>query len=149
MNRNGILIIEDDREMCEELAEILRMEGYAVDQANDGNEGKKMVDKCDYDVVLLDLKLPGIGGSKLIRHIKKNRQARVIVITGKPLTSELHEMLEPEDQEDLDAIELADEFVEKPFNIEAVLHTIRKLMGESARPVSTQDEDIREPETDP
>ena len=149
MSRNGILIIEDDREMCEELAEILRMEGYAVDQANDGNEGKKMVDSGDYDVVLLDLKLPGISGSELIRHINKNRQARVIVITGKPLTSELHEMLEPEDQEDLDAVELADEFVEKPFNIEVVLSTIRKLMDEGAKPVSSQETDIRKPGTDP
>lgn len=149
MNRNGILIIEDDREMCEELAEILRMEGYAVGQANDGDEGKKMVDKGDYDVVLLDLKLPGISGSELIRHIKKNMQARVIVITGKPLTSELHEMLEPEDREDLDAIELADEFAEKPFRIEAVLRTIRKLMDESAGPASSQNAPVREPETDP
>lgn len=149
MNRNGILIIEDDREMCEELAEILRMEGYSVDQANDGNEGKKMVDKGDYDVVLLDLKLPGISGSELIRHIKKNREASVIVITGKPLTSELHEMLEPEDQEDLDTIELADEFAEKPFKIEAVLRTIRKLMDESAGPASSQDAPVRETETDP
>ncbi|MFO7915318.1 MAG: response regulator [Candidatus Krumholzibacteriales bacterium] len=148
MNKNGILIIEDDREMCEEFAEILRLEGYEVDQANDGIEGKKLVDRGDYEVVLLDLKLPGISGSELLKYIKKNRLARVIVITGKPLTSELHEILEPEDHQDMEAVELADGFAEKPFNIEEVLSAIRELTAYRGNPVSSGEPDIKEPETD-
>jgi DNA-binding response OmpR family regulator len=127
MNRGSILIIEDDREMCEELAEMLRLEGYSVDKAYNGKKGKRLVDSKGYATILLDLKLPTLDGIDLLQHIKRNHQARVIVITGKPLRSELHQTLKPDEKQYLETLKLADGFAEKPFEIESVLDSIRKL----------------------
>ncbi len=127
MKKNRVLIVEDDREMCDELAEILSMEGYSVDKAYEGKEGKRLVDSFDYAVVLLDLRLPGFNGSELLRHVKGNCASRVLVITGKPLKSELREYLRPKEEEDFAALELADGIAEKPFEVEAVIESVRKL----------------------
>jgi len=127
MKKNSVLIVEDDREMCDELAEILSTEGYSVDRAYEGDEGRRLVDKFDYAVVLLDLKLPGFNGSELLRYVKKNCDSSVLVITGKPLKSELRDYLRPKEEVDLEAIELADGIAEKPFNIEAVIESVRNL----------------------
>jgi len=148
MNKVGILVIEDDREMCEELAEILRLEGYSVEKAYDGIEGMKLVDSRNYDMVLLDLKLPGFDGADLLRHIKKNTSVPVIVITGKPITSELQGILEPEDEKDLEALKLADGFAEKPFNIKAVLGAIRELKSTGGAPVSPEQKSSGKPRKD-
>ncbi|MBD3422835.1 MAG: response regulator [Candidatus Latescibacteria bacterium] len=146
MNKNGVLIIEDDREMCEELAEILKLEGYRVGQANDGIEGRRLFESGEYGLILLDLKLPGMSGSELLRYIKKNSSAMVMVITGKPLSGELREILKPDDREEKNALELADGLAEKPFNIEAVLKQIRKLIRR--RPPAAGESGFREQRRD-
>jgi DNA-binding response OmpR family regulator len=137
MNRGSILIIEDDRDMCDELAELLALEGYSVDAAYNGREGKRLIDSKDYTIVLLDLKLPAIDGYELLRYIKRNRPTNVIVITGKPLGSELERTLQPEDDLDRAALELADGFAEKPFNIEAVLDSIKRATARGGTPPFT------------
>lgn len=134
MNKRGILIVEDDREMCDELAEVLKLEGYSVDKVYHGTEGKNLVDSKDYELVLLDLKLPGLGGVDLLQHIKQNCSSKVIVITGKPLKSDLYGRLQQAGEEELAPLELADGFAEKPFDIEAILDSIRKLNVRNPKP---------------
>ncbi len=113
--------------MCDELAEVLKLEGFAVEKVYDGIEGKRMVESKDYSVVLLDLKLPGFGGSDLLRYIKRNCSAKVIVMTGKPLRSELYGDLEQAGRGDLESLKMADGFAEKPFDIDKILDSVRKL----------------------
>lgn len=121
-----VLIVDDDRDMCAELAEILRLEGYDVDTAYDGMEAKRLAEGGGYAVILLDLKLPALGGPELLRHIKETCSSRVIVMTGMPLTGELgRTALTPETREQ--AIELADGIAEKPFDIARVLESIRRF----------------------
>jgi CheY-like chemotaxis protein len=129
MNRERILIIEDDRDLCEELSELLRDHGYTVDAAQDGNEGKRLLDGAAYAVVLLDLKLPGIDGSELLRHIALSSTARTIVITGKPMQSDLQEELGSEKTLEQAVLELAEGYIEKPFKIDVLLDLISGVAG--------------------
>jgi CheY-like chemotaxis protein len=78
--------------------------------------------------VPLDLKLSEFGGADLLQYTKRRHPAPVIDITGRPLKSTLHDALPPGDKGGRAALELADEFVEKPFEVETVLSSIRRLI---------------------
>lgn len=122
-----ILIIDDDQDMCEEMAEILKNEGYYVNMIPDGSKGNILIQKYDYDVILLDLKLPGLSGLDILKSTKaKKTRTKVLVLTGRPLLwggdEESHDSLEEE------AIRLADAIINKPFNIETVLDKIKELI---------------------
>lgn len=117
-----ILIIDDDKEMCEELREILKDEGYNVSAALDGLEVKSLIEKFNYDILLLDLKLPGISGFDILKNIKeKDMKLKVIIITGNPLKTLL--------KEEVETLKLADEIISKPFDIEVVLGKIKELLN--------------------
>lgn len=119
-----ILIIDDDRELCEELADILSGEGHAVTTALDGVAGLALAKDLQFDILLLDLRLPGIGGLEILRAIAPVRGNRVVlVISGSPLDSSL-----PKPDEEYGPAEirrLADRVIPKPFNVVELLETIR------------------------
>jgi DNA-binding response OmpR family regulator len=140
-----ILIVEDDSAMCDEFAEILRLEGYSVDMAYDGLEGRRMLDGNDYDVVILDLNLPGFSGIDLLKYIRAGLSARVIVITGEPIDSELRGTLELEDEKRLEALKLADGCTEKPFDIEKILKSIEELSASAGSPPPGRDSGGQKP----
>lgn len=78
-----ILIVEDDRDMQFLLSSILKDEGYETITAGDGNEALKYIKKDFIDLVLLDIKLPGMGGIEVLEQIKKiDNDLIVIVLTG-------------------------------------------------------------------
>ena len=126
MNPVKILIVDDDREMCGELAEILTEEGFTVDVAYDGTAGKRLVDDEKYGVAIVDLKLPGLNGADLIRHIKSTCSTHVIVITGKPLGSDLYDTLQPREDPSRSITQFADDLAEKPFDIRKILDSIKR-----------------------
>jgi DNA-binding response OmpR family regulator len=122
-----LLILEDDREMCEELSEVLKAEGYAVDMAFDGQSAKSIIEKDNHEVYLLDMKVPGIGGLQLLREIKdKSPQAKVVMISANPAVSRFLKDGVSDDEE-LKALKFADGVISKPFHIEELLETIHKL----------------------
>ena len=126
MTPTRILIIDDDRELCEELSEILAGEDYVVSLAFDGITGKELAERQDYDILLLDLRLPGLNGLEILRSIAPTRGSRVVlVISGSPLDSRL-----PRQSMDDTASEvrrLADRLIPKPFNVIELLETIREF----------------------
>jgi DNA-binding response OmpR family regulator len=128
MKTGKILVVEDDREMREELAELLSLEERDVVTTRLGLEGKRLLESDDYSLVLLDLKLPDIDGTELLRHIKANSSARVLVITGKTIGGYLEEHIADEDRVDIEVIKVADGVIEKPFQIESLLDSIRRLL---------------------
>jgi DNA-binding NtrC family response regulator len=67
----SILLVDDDEDICENMADIFNELGYHIDVAYDGTAALNLVRKRSYDVVLLDLKLPGMDGLSLYREIKK------------------------------------------------------------------------------
>ena len=61
-----ILIIEDEKQLCQSIAEGLRMDGYEADTCFDGDEGLELCLVENYDLILLDLNLPGVDDTKEI-----------------------------------------------------------------------------------
>lgn len=76
-----ILIAEDDTDINDLLSNILVREGYSVRSAYSGTEAKMCLEQYDYDLLLLDLMLPGISGETLIEEIRRIKVLPIIVIS--------------------------------------------------------------------
>ncbi|MDP8233706.1 MAG: response regulator [Candidatus Saelkia tenebricola] len=125
MKMNEILIIEDDKEMCEELTNILESEDYFVESVNDGDQGISLAEKGDYDIVLLDLKIPGVNGYDVLKTIKeKCLKTKVLILTGSPMVYNI--LLKKVDKKKM--LNLADTVIYKPFNVMFVLDEIKRLL---------------------
>lgn len=125
MNKK-ILLIDDDRELCEEISDVLQDEGYYVDKAHDGIAGMKLMEKGRYDILLLDLKIPGIDGYKILEDVKKSKNTvKVIVVTGSPaFKADAHKKVFFNEEKKSRVLEMADGIVSKPFDIEELLDKI-------------------------
>ena len=128
MNEKRILIIDDDEEICNELKEILEDEGYIVNYKMDGLTGFKEIKDGNYDLVIQDLKLPGMNGLDLLVKTKEyNSNQKVIVLTGRPLnTALLNENNDIKNEEYL-LFSKADRIFNKPFNVFEILKNIEEL----------------------
>jgi DNA-binding response OmpR family regulator len=128
--KKRVLVIDDDEMSCDELTDILEGESYEVDQAFDGLEAEKLLEEHDYDVVLLDLTLPGLSGIELLRRIKAAPSGvGCIVVTGRPL--DLEHLCEgaPYVNDDYEVLKLADGVMQKPVDIEGLLERVRVASG--------------------
>lgn len=133
-----VLIIDDDEEMCEEMEEVLKDEGYCVSVAFEGLKGKKLVEEYDYDVLLLDLKLPGLSGLDILRNVKeKSSKIKVLILTGRPLTGKLLREQGSCEAKEKGMLRLADGVINKPFDVEMVLGKIRELTSHDSKIVNT------------
>ncbi len=111
MNENiNILIVEDDNSINTLLARLMEKNGYNVVQAYSGTEAMLHIEAKDFQLVLLDLMLPGITGEELIKNIRKTREMPVIVISAKIDKKNKVELLNLG----------ADDYITKPFDIEEV-----------------------------
>ena len=90
-----ILVIEDEVRLAENIARSLRESaGYAVDIANDGEEGLFMVDSNPYDAVLLDLMLPRMNGLEVLKRMRHGKQhTPVLVVTARDEKESIVELL--------------------------------------------------------
>lgn len=106
----NILVAEDDVDINNLLCRILSKQGYTVIGAYSGTEAKMCFEMQDFQIVLLDLMLPGASGEELISHIRKIKTMPIIVISAKD-TQETK----------IDVLKLgADDFVSKPFDVNEV-----------------------------
>jgi DNA-binding response OmpR family regulator len=132
--QSKILIIDDDRELCEEMREILVDDGYHVEVCSSGMQGLSLLSWGHYDVLLLDLKLPDIPGTDVLRFLKQKKcRTRVILISGNPSIITLQvkgDSQEPSEEEKL--FRMADGMFSKPCDIEKLLETLRKTAGPSS-----------------
>ncbi|MGL5765108.1 MAG: response regulator transcription factor [Sarcina sp.] len=110
----GILVVEDDIDINGLLVKILEKENYEVRSAYSGSEAKMCVEMFKFDLIILDLMLPGVAGENLIKEIRANNIVPIIVISAK-------ESL----QDRINVLKLgADDFIGKPFENEEVLARI-------------------------
>jgi CheY-like chemotaxis protein len=129
----SILLIDDDKEMTDEVSEILADEGYRVTVANDGLAGDALLLKNCYDLVLLDLKMPGMDGFTVFKRLKKrNCDAKVIIVTAKPLDGDLTDGIDGLTAEDYELLRQVNGIVIKPYNIETLLKMIKKMTEDPA-----------------
>ena len=83
--KNNILIVEDEHDISEIYAEVLSSVGYVVEQVADGETGMQKIRDADWDILLLDIMLPGKDGIKILKEIKDHPELKkgvVIVLTN-------------------------------------------------------------------
>jgi len=93
MPNEHILIIDDDAELCEELAEMLQAEGYRVTCSSESARGEAMTRCLDFDALILDSKMPLITGLDILERMKvESIKKKVILVSGGPfIEKELRE----------------------------------------------------------
>jgi len=101
-----ILLVEDEKKVAEMVSRGLKAERYAVDVAENGNIGWSMAAATEYDMVILDLGLPGMDGTELLRRIRgRDSRTPILVLTARDATSSKVENFEAG----------ADDYLTKPF----------------------------------
>jgi two-component system, NtrC family, nitrogen regulation response regulator NtrX len=129
-----ILVIDDERSIRNTLRDILDNEGYKVDDAENGMEGLKLVNSKKYDVILLDIKMPGMDGLEVLDHILKITDTPVVMISG-------HGTIETA----VEAIKKgAYDYIAKPLDLNRLLITLRNAMDKSTliRETKTLKQDV-------
>lgn len=113
-----LLLVEDYRPLQKSLAKGLREVGFAVDAAGDGQEGLWYAMSNDYDVIILDLMLPGMDGLRVLKKLRaKDRQNPVLILTAKDTL-----------QDRITGLDLgADDYLVKPFEFRELLARLRAL----------------------
>lgn len=112
-----ILLVEDDVGLCELLHEYLESEGLKVEWVHDGGEGLKRSFSTSYDMIILDLMLPGMDGLEVLKNLRKKSNVPVIILTAKG-----------DEVDRIVGLELgADDYVPKPFNPRELLARIRAV----------------------
>ena len=119
-----ILIIEDEEKLNRMIELELKYEGYETGKALDGRTGLDMALSGGYDLVLLDIMLPGLNGLEVLRRIRKeNERLPVILLTARDTTMDKVSGLDSG----------ADDYVTKPFAIEELLARIRTALRKHAK----------------
>ena len=113
-----ILLVEDEKRMAQALVEILRLEKYEVDHCADGFSGLDAMESNVYDIIILDVMLPGMDGFEIVRNArKKGIRTPVLMLTAK---SELDDKVMGLDSG-------ADDYLTKPFMMKELLARLRAL----------------------
>ena len=114
-----ILLIEDEKKVADFIARGLRAERFAVDVANDGPGGWERASNFDYDLVVLDLMLPGLSGTELLERLRRaGRNAAVLVLTARDGTRDKVATFEAG----------ADDYLTKPFAFAELLVRVKALL---------------------
>ena len=131
-NRNiNILVVEDDADINGLIHRILIKEGYNVIQAFSGTEAKMCLEMHEFQLILLDLMLPGMTGEEIIGKIRTKKRMPIIVISAK--TS-------PEDK--INVLGLgADDFVSKPFDVNEVVARVNAQLRRYTEFSNTNEEE--------
>ncbi|WP_442871331.1 response regulator transcription factor [Anaerotignum sp.] len=110
-----ILLIEDEVKLARFVELELRYEGYQVTVCHDGREGIALISEGNFDMILLDLMLPGLTGIEICRRVRKNSNVPIIMLTAK---DEVIDKVAGLDSG-------ADDYLTKPFAIEELLARMR------------------------
>lgn len=114
-----ILIVEDEKKIAGFIKKALELEKYTVELASSGEEALEKVEICDYDLIILDIMLPGINGFKVCQKIRKMKiHTPIIMLTAKAQVEDRIRGLDSG----------ADDYLVKPFSIKELFARIRSLM---------------------
>src|SRR5580698_9853958 len=117
-----ILIVEDEPDLLSSLAQALREEGYAVDTADNGDDGLFNAEGTDYDAVVLDVMLPGMDGWEILTRLRKTKKTPVLMLTARDQSRDRVRGLDTG----------ADDYVVKPFDLAELFARLRALIRRCA-----------------
>ena len=118
---NRMLVIDDDRELCELLSDYLKPEGFDVEAVFDGAQGVVRALSGEHKLVVLDVMLPGISGFEALRRIRERSRIPVIMLTARG-----------DDVDRIVGLEMgADDYLPKPFNPRELMARIRAIQRRS------------------
>lgn len=118
----SILLVDDDTELCELLTEYLEGESWSVESVHDGKTGLARATASEWDLIILDIMLPGLNGLDVLRKLREDSEIPVIMLTARG-----------EDVDRIVGLELgADDYLSKPFNPRELSARIRAILRRSS-----------------
>lgn len=119
MARKKILLVEDEKSLCDTLALNLDLAGYEVERVYDGRQALETFSRSRFDLIILDIMLPGMNGIEICTRIRReNRQVLILFLSARNLGSERVEGLRAG----------ADDYLSKPFNIDELMLRVEILL---------------------
>jgi len=119
MKKTNILIVDDEIDLLETLGDIFESKGYNVTMVEDGNKALELLRKKYFDIILMDLKMPGISGVESFKEVKNlHPSAAIIMMTAGSVREEIKEAM----GSGVDAV------VDKPFNVKKLVVTIESIL---------------------
>src|SRR5512142_154276 len=113
-----VLIVDDDVELCELVAEYLTPEGFQVEAVHDGPRGLERAVSGEHVLVVLDVMLPGMNGLDVLRKLRAQSRVPVIILTARG-----------DDVDRIVGLEIgADDYLPKPFNPRELLARLRAIL---------------------
>jgi len=123
---NRILVIDDDIDLCELLTDYLTTEGFAVEVTHDGEAGAARALDGDFELVVLDVMLPGISGFEVLRQLRTGSATPVLMLTARG-----------DDVDRIVGLEMgADDYLPKPFNPRELVARIRAVLRRMDKPAA-------------
>jgi two-component system alkaline phosphatase synthesis response regulator PhoP len=122
MSNHSILLVEDEVNLHDALKLNLSLEGYEVSSAYDGPEALKQIEQAHFDLIILDVMLPGVDGFSITEMLRlNNNQTPILILSAKNTTANKVQGLKIG----------ADDYMTKPFNLEELLLRVSKLIQKS------------------
>jgi len=123
-----ILLIDDDAELCSLLVELLTREGFSIECEHEGKRGLDRALHGGFDLIVLDVMLPGLDGFEILRRLRAESRIPVLMLTARG-----------EDMDRIAGLEMgADDYLAKPFNPRELLARIRAILRRIERPPSPE-----------
>lgn len=120
--RVRVLLVEDSKRLQQSVGTGLKKSGYAVDVTGDGQEGLWSAESNDYDVIILDLMLPGLDGLSVLRRLREQgKETHILILTAKDTVEDRVRGLQGG----------ADDYLVKPFAFEELLARVQALCRRS------------------
>ncbi len=130
-----ILIVDDDENIRSVLTTILEDEDYTVESADTAKKGIEKSEKTVYNLALIDVRLPDMGGIELLAKMRSTEpKMRKIIITGYPTLQNAVEAVNKG----------ADAYIMKPFDVEKILQTIKEQLQKQKEEVSYSEAKVAE-----
>lgn len=120
---NRILIVEDDTQLCQELAELLNNAGYETCFVEDFSRTLEQMEMCAADLILLDINIPGQNGELLLKALRKRSEVPVIMLTSR----------DTEVDEVLSMSYGADDYIVKPYNPTILLLRVAAILKRASQ----------------
>jgi DNA-binding response OmpR family regulator len=119
-----LLLIEDEEDIARPLMKALRKQGYAVDVAYDGEQGYELAQVNDYDLLVLDIGLPGMDGLEICQRLRASKpHLLILMLTARSAPGDRVTGLDTG----------ADDYLGKPFNLEELSARVRALLRRNLR----------------